>query len=152
MANGGGCTEQSTKRRWIVWKRGKGWRTPTIEEWEELIEETTQTRDEVNGIGGIRFTGSNGNSIFLPFAGVYSGDMHSFYYNCGNQPQGQYWSNQIDAEYPYRAYILYFDDPGYTGEPFTTYGTVASTITFFEDPIEYARYEGRPVRAVRDTP
>ena len=27
--------------------------------------------------------------------------------------------------------------------------TVASTITFFSDPIEYARYEGRPVRAVR---
>ena len=128
---------------------GNGWRTPTVEEWKELIEGTTPTRDEVNGIGGIRYTAPNGNSIFLPFAGSYSGDMHSSYYNCGNQPQGQYWSNQIDADYPYRAYILYFDDPSWTQEPFTTYGTVASTITFFADPIEYARYEGRPVRAVR---
>ncbi|MBR4837460.1 MAG: hypothetical protein IK004_03355 [Bacteroidales bacterium] len=130
---------------------GNGWRTPTVEEWNELITETTPTRDVVNGIGGIRFTGSNGNSIFLPFAGSYSGNMHSSYYNCGNQPQGQYWSNQIDSDYPYRAYILYFDDPDWTQEPFTTYGTVASTITFFSDPIEYARYEGRPVRAVRET-
>ena len=131
---------------------GNGWRTPSVEEWKELIAGTTQTRDEVNGIGGIRFTSKaegNSNSIFLPFAGAYSGDLHSSYYNCGNQPQGQYWSNQIDADYPYRAYILYFDDPNWTQEPFTTYGTVASTITFFTDPIEYARYEGRPVRAVR---
>ena len=131
---------------------GNGWRTPTVDEWEELIAGTTQTRDEVNGIGGMRYTSKvNGNSIFLPFAGAYSGNMHSSYYNCGNQPQGQYWSNQIDADYPYRAYILYFDDPDWTQEPFTTYGTVASTITFFSDPIEYARYEGRPVRAVRET-
>ena len=128
---------------------GAGWRTPTVEEWEELIEETTQERALVNGIGGIRYIATNGNSIFLPFAGSYSGDLHSSYYNCGNQPQGQYWSNQIDSDYPYRAYILYFDDPSWTQEPFTTYGTVASTITFFSDPIEYARYEGRPVRAVR---
>ena len=131
---------------------GNGWRTPSVEEWKELIEGTTPTRDVVNGIGGIRFTSKaegNNNSIFLPFAGAYSGNMHSSYYNCGNQPQGQYWTNQIDAEYPYRAYILYFDDIEWTQEPFTTYGTVASTITFFSDPIEYARYEGRPVRAVR---
>ena len=131
---------------------GNGWRTPSVKEWKELIEGTTPTRDEVNGIGGIRFTSKaegNNNSIFLPFAGAYSGIMHSSYYNCGNQPQGQYWSNQIDAGYPYRAYILYFDDPDWTQEPFTTYGRVASTITFFNDPIEYARYEGRPVRAVR---
>ena len=133
---------------------GNGWRTPSVEEWKELIEGTTPTRDVVNGIGGMRFTSKaegNNNSIFLPFAGAYSGNMHSSYYNCGNQPQGQYWTNQIDAEYPYRAYILYFDDPDWTQEPFTTYGTVASTITFFSDPIEYARYEGRPVRAVRET-
>ena len=127
---------------------GNGWRTPTKAEWLELIAGTTQTRDEVNGIGGIRYTAQNGNSIFLPFAGSYSGDMHSNYSNCGNQPQGQYWSNEIDADYPYRAYILYFDDPNYTGDVFTTYGMVASTITFY-DPVEYARYEGRPVRAVR---
>lgn len=130
---------------------GNGWRTPTKAEWLELIERTTQTRDEVNGIGGIRYTAPNGNSIFLPFAGSYTGDMHSNYSNCGNQPQGQYWSNEIDADYPYRAYILYFDDPNYTGDVFTTYGMVASTITFY-DPVEYARYQGRPVRAVHAKP
>lgn len=130
---------------------GNGWRTPSVEEWNELIEGTTQERALVNGIGGIRYTAPNGNSIFLPFAGSYTGDMHSNYSNCGNQPQGQYWSNEIDADYPYRAYILYFDDPNYTGDVFTTYGMVASTITFY-DPVEYARYQGRPVRAVHAKP
>ena len=135
---------------WAIMKNG--WRTPTVEEWEELIAGTTPTRDEVNGIGGIRYTAPNGNSIFLPFAGSYNVTLHSNYYNCGNQPQGQYWSNEIDEGYPYRAYILYFDDIDYTGDIFTTYGTVASALTFLPsyDVMEYARYQGRPVRAVRD--
>ena len=128
---------------------GDGWRTPSVAEWNELITGTTQERAEVNGIGGIRYIAANGNSIFLPFAGSYSGTLHLNYHHSGNQPQGQYWSNQIDSDYPYRAYILYFDDPDWTQEPYTTSGRVASTITFFSDPIEYARFEGRPVRAVR---
>ena len=130
---------------------GDGWRTPSVAEWNELVAGTDHVRDSVNGVGGIWYISKvNGNSIFLPFAGSYSGTLHLNYHHSGNQPQGQYWSNQIDSDYPYRAYILYFDDPDYKKEPFTTYGRVASTITFFNDPIEYARFEGRPVRAVRN--
>ena len=137
-----------------VAKWGNGWHIPTREEWNTLIDETTQTREVVNGVGGVRFTGQNGNSIFLPFAGVYGGPMHSFYFGCGNQPHGEYWSNEINSDTTYQAYILYFDDKDHTQDPGTfPNGVVASQIVFHntggDDVIEFIRNQGRPVRAVR---
>ena len=134
---------------------GEDWRTPTPQEWRDLLNETTKTREVVNGVGGVRFTGQNGNSIFLPFAGVYGGPMHSFYYGCGNQPHGEYWSNEIDSIKPYRANILYFDDKDHTQDPGTfPNGVVGSEIVFHnpggDDVIEFIRNQGRPVRAVYD--
>ena len=134
---------------------GEDWRMPTAQEWRDLLNETTKTRDEVNGVGGVRFTGPNGNSIFLPFAGVYGGPMHSFYFGCGNQPHGEYWSNEIDTIRPYQAYILYFDDKDHTQDPGTfPNGVVGGQIVFHnsggDDVIEFIRNQGRPVRAVYD--
>ena len=141
---------------------GDEWRIPTAQEWRELLNETTQTRDEVNGIGGVRFTGTaegyTDKSIFLPFAGVYGGPMHSFYYGCGNLPHGEYWSNEINPAKPYQAIILFFDDPYFSGnggsmdhlgvaseKEYITYDTL-------ENPhvsvVEFIRNQGRPVRAV----
>ena len=134
---------------------GKDWRIPTAQEWRDLLNETTKTREVVNGVGGVRFTGQNGNSIFLPFAGVYGGPMHSFYYGCGNQPHGEYWSNEIDTIRPYQAYILYFDDKDHAQDPGTfPNGVVGGQIVFHnsggDDVIEFIRNQGRPVRAVYD--
>ena len=134
---------------------GKDWRIPTAQEWRDLLNETTKTREVVNGVGGVRFTGPNGNSIFLPFAGVYGGPMHSFYYGCGNQPHGEYWSNEIDTIRPYQAYILYFDDKDHAQDPGTfPDGIVGGEIVFHnsggDDVIEFIRNQGRPVRAVYD--
>ena len=143
---------------------GEDWRIPTAQEWRDLLNETTQTREVVNGVGGVRFTGTadgyTDKSIFLPFAGVYGGPMHSFYFGCGNQPHGEYWSNEIDT-IPYRAYILYFDDKDHTQDPGTfPNGVVGSQIEFTNidpetgepkvDVIEFIRNQGRPVRAVYD--
>ena len=135
---------------------GVDWRMPTPQEWRDLLNETTQTREVVNGVGGVRFTSKkegNNNSIFLPFAGVYGGPMHSFYYGCGNQPHGEYWSNEIDSEKPYQAYILYFDDKDHTQDPGVfPNGVVGGEIVFHnsggDDVIEFIRNQGRPVRAV----
>lgn len=128
---------------------GNGWRTPTVDEWNELKNGTTQTRDEVNGIGGIRFTASNGNSIFLPFAGYYSGNQHSAYYNSGNLPVGEYWSNEIDSEKPYQVQCLYFDDPDFSGGGGDMeHLGVTSADTSGSDDVGFIRNEGRPVRAV----
>ena len=46
---------------------GNGWRTPTNEEWEELLDKCTWTWSG----SGFKVTGSNGNNIFLPAAGAY---------------------------------------------------------------------------------
>ena len=131
---------------------GAGWRTPTVGEWNELISGTTQTREVVNGIGGIRFTSKeNGNSIFLPFAGFYSGPQHSSYYGSGNLPVGEYWSNEIDSEKPYQAYSLYLDDPDFEGGGGDMeHLGVMSEDTSGSDAVGFIRNEGRPVRAVYD--
>ena len=136
---------------------GAGWRTPTKAEWQELINNTTKTRDEVNGIGGIRFTATNGNSIFLPFAGFYSGPQHAGYYNSDRLPVGEYWSNEIDEENPYQAKCLYIDDPTYGIDPDDPEGSlehirVTSWDPTAPSPTGFIRNEGRPVRAVRDNP
>ena len=139
---------------------GNGWRTPTVAEWEELIEGTTPTRDEVNGIGGIRFTSkatNNSNSIFLPFAGFYSGNQHNAQYNGDRLPVGEYWSNEIDSDKPYQALCLYIDDPTYGYDPEHPEGSLEHIRVTSGDPtgtddVGFIRNEGRPVRAVRDNP
>jgi uncharacterized protein (TIGR02145 family) len=136
---------------------GAGWRMPTVDEWEELIAGTTPTRDEVNGIGGIRFTSKaegNNNSIFLPFAGFYSGPQHSAQYNGDRLPVGEYWSNEIDSDKPYQAWCLYIDDPTYGYDPEHPEGSLEHICVTSGDPtgtddVGFIRNEGRPVRAVR---
>jgi len=73
-----------------------GGRTPTEEEWEELINNTTAQWTTQNGVNGRLFTSSNGNSLFLPAAGIrWDGSL----YSAGDA--GYYWSSS-----------LYTDDPG----------------------------------------
>lgn len=42
---------------------------PNYDEWKELVDSCTWTRQTENGIGGYKVTGKNGNSIFLPYNG-----------------------------------------------------------------------------------
>ena len=48
---------------------GGKWRIPTNEEWNELISMCQLSLDTVNSHPGLRYTASNGNSIFIPRAG-----------------------------------------------------------------------------------
>lgn len=52
-------------------KWGAGWRIPTREEIQELLDKCEWTLDTLNGVKGQQVTGPNGNSIFLPAAGEY---------------------------------------------------------------------------------
>ena len=55
---------------------GAAWHIPTIEQFNELIANTTytwQTDFNGSGINGAKFTAVNGNYIFFPAAGYYSG-------------------------------------------------------------------------------
>ena len=51
-----------------------GGRTPTKEEWEELMNNTTATWTTQNGVNGLLFSAINGNSLFLPAAGYHYGN------------------------------------------------------------------------------
>lgn len=66
---------------------GDGWRMPTLDEIEELIDRCTWEWTSVNGVNGRLVTGPNGNSIFLPAAG-YRG--YTSLDDAGSY--GYYWS------------------------------------------------------------
>ena len=86
-----------------------GGRTPTKEEWEELINNTTVTWTTQNGVNGRLFTGTNGNSLFLPAAGFreyFSLDDAGSY--------GYYWSSSLHTDDPDGAWDFGFDS-GYQG-------------------------------------
>ena len=105
---------------------GEGWRMPTKEEMQELIDCCTWEWTKQNKIKGYNVTGPNGNSIFLPTTGDKSGST----FNSGTCGSSYYWSST-----PYsssRAYYLYFNS--------SSHG-----VSFYDD-----RYYGRTVRPVRD--
>ena len=81
---------------------GAGWRTPTIEEWEELFLNTTGEWTALNGVKGWRCIALNGNELFLPAAGYYWEDVF-------NADLGLYWSVSVNREFPYRAWGFHFN-------------------------------------------
>lgn len=68
-------------------KWGVGWRMPTKEEWEELVNNTTHRWRKRKGVYGSLITASNGNSFFLPAAGHKWDDKVS-----EKGHEGWYWS------------------------------------------------------------
>ena len=104
---------------------GNGWRMPTKAEWQELLNNTTKTWTQQNGVNGFLYTATNGKSLFLPAAGFRV--VNSFN-SVGSY--GHYWSSSLDTDYPHDARYCYFNSSN-------------STVN------TYYRYHGRSVRAVR---
>ena len=93
---------------------GGKWRMPSVEEWDELWNECTNYKAEIDGVAGVKFVGPNGNSIFLPAAGLQVGAP--WFENVGKNLHGYYWSNSLLPEgngyFDYIAYAIMFDaDP-----------------------------------------
>ncbi len=105
---------------------GASWRMPTHSEMRELYDNCTHEWTTQNGVNGRKFTGPNGNSIFLPAAGSRN---DSSLRSAGSS--GYYWSSSLGISYPYDARILGFD---YSGECYAGDGA--------------PRYFGRSVRPV----
>ena len=83
---------------------GGDWRMPTKAEWEELKNNTTVTWTTQNGVYGIKYTASNGNSLFLPAAGWrLDGSLHF----AGGY--GGYWSSSLNTDTPNYAWGIIFD-------------------------------------------
>ena len=81
-----------------------GARTPTTEEWGELMHYTTDSWTTQNGVNGRLFTATNGNSIFLPATGWRSNSSLS-----GDGSYGLYWSSLRSTVFPRRAERLEFN-------------------------------------------
>lgn len=79
-----------------IW--GGGWRTPTLQEWQELSAHCQWIWDG----SGYTVTGANGKSIYLPAAGYYKD------FSCHKEGiQGDYWtSTPYGAEQAYEFYFV----------------------------------------------
>ena len=90
-------------------KWGGSWRMPTKAELEELDSKCEWQWITLNGNKGYKVTGPNGNSIFLPAAGVRRGSSLESAGEYGN-----FWSSAPYESYDYRAYDLDFDSSTHT--------------------------------------
>lgn len=107
---------------------GNGWRTPTYNEWNELMAYCTMTLSYRNEVFGMLVTAPNGNSLFFPASGYR--DINDLY-NMGEN--GCYWSSSLDADTPNYGYSF-------------LYGTSGRYSMRQSD-----RYIGQSVRAVRSS-
>lgn len=84
---------------------GNGWRLPSKKEIEELENLCSKTEQTTGKIRGIKYTGPNGNSIFLPAAGyvtnrnVKAAGIKGFY-TCGSgsSPNSIYFTDSLGRE------------------------------------------------------
>lgn len=94
---------------------GDGWRTPTREEFQELLDSCNWTPATMNGVQGYRVTSQmNNNSIFIPLTGEsWQGDT------LGYNKYAHYYSNTLSlsqvnsASNVYSAYMYYSSDDNY---------------------------------------
>lgn len=86
-------------------KLGSGARMPTADEWRELIGNISYEWTTMNGVNGLKFTASNGNSLFLPAAGNH---FDSGLYGDGSL--GYYRSSSLYADDPSEAWYFNFSE------------------------------------------
>lgn len=95
---------------------GSNWRTPSMEQWQELVDNCTWTWTEINEVKGCKVqskvNGYEDKWIFLPAAGEYSN-----YRVLGNGNMGHYWSSSLDTTKPYCAMYcnMFNGGPNLTG-------------------------------------
>lgn len=84
---------------------GGEWRMPTATEMKELVQKCKWQCVTRNGVKGQLGTGPNGNTIFLPITGMYSGanKMSAGY-------QGAYWSSTLDEPFIKYAIHMYVNE------------------------------------------
>ena len=88
---------------------GASWCMPSEEQMKELVNNCSYQWAQQNGVKGGLFTGSNGNSVFLPAAGYRWNSSLDDRGGCG-----YYWSGTLNPRDSYNAYGLGFDS-GYSG-------------------------------------
>lgn len=72
---------------------GDDWRTPSIEQFQELINCCKWEWSQVEGTAGYVITGPNGNNMFLPTTGIWGNKSQP-----GGMTQGHYWTCEMVPE------------------------------------------------------
>ena len=109
---------------------GGGWRMPTVDEFEELINNCTWEWTTQDGVNGYNVTSKKtGNSIFLPITGFrYYADTQF------RSIMGVYWTSSLYTGNPNKAWCLEFN----FSDIKVHYGNLSSN-----------RFSGRCIRAVQ---
>ena len=115
------------------YKWGGKWREPTGEQLKELVDNCKAEWTTMNGVNGCKFTGPNGNSIFLPAAGTAPNTTYNGYENKGRNGIkvekrgrfGLYWAKDImteeearevrpdkEGDWPFLVHTIVFDSLG----------------------------------------
>ena len=86
---------------------GSNYRMPTKTEIEELIALPNKWVTNYNGISGLNcrvFTGTNGNTLFIPAAGYFDGSARNY-----TGADCRLWSSSLYSDDPSNAWYLYFN-------------------------------------------
>ena len=108
----------NTQRDVASVKWGNGWHLPSAEQIEELYKQCKSTWTTFRGVKGVKFTGPNGNSIFLPAAGY----MH----RKTNNDKGigcYYWSGNILSEDRKAFFMKFYNEPDWATWTLWNYAT-----------------------------
>ena len=138
-------TDDAATAQW-----GAGWRMPTYEEWQELLDNTTNTWTTQNGVNGRLFTAANGASLFLPAAGCrLNSEIFAGSY-------GYYWSGSLYTGRPDHAWGFSFSSDGTymsypgrnTGQSVRPVRSASQDITTYWTPNNIDYEENMPITAV----
>ena len=80
---------------------GNGFHIPSYNQWVELLDKCTWEETSMNECEGWKVTGPNGNSIFIPYAGI-----REECYHYGRSKGMAYWTNEVHEKYSHRAYYF----------------------------------------------
>ena len=103
---------------------------PSYDQLKELIDNTNKIWTTLNGVKGVQFIGTNGNSIFLPAAGFYTEGEYMNYTN-----RCDYWSSTPHETRNDRARKMVLNEG--------VNSVVEASINY------YYRYDAASVRSVR---
>jgi len=113
-------------------KWGGGWRMPSYNEISELQTECSWKWTSINNVVGIKITGPNGKSIFLP-AGGYRGGNGGI---VDRSVDGFYFSSEIYSKF--YVYTFYFNSDGRS--------VIYQNYSDRDVPYRYHGYSIRPVK------
>lgn len=96
-------------------KWGGDWQMPTLNQIKELVNNCDYEPIMINGMKGGKYTGSNGNSIIMPFSGYRCADETYVF-----KSYGTYWSGNMETYHITSAYDLSLNEYGTNWEDYSS--------------------------------